>query len=105
MSENTKLSDLLSALSSGMSDEDLLYAGIAADIAFHAAIAEATHIEILSELYRTTTGHLQKGFRHIYRDTACFRASQPTHARLARNIADTDVQQALDTIAVILDEP
>ena len=43
--------------------------------------------------------------RHIYRDTACFRASQPTHARLARNIADTDVQQALDTIAVILDEP
>ena len=78
---------------------------IAADIAFHAAIAEATHNEILSELYRTTTGHLQKGFRHIYRDTACFRASQPTHARLARNIADTDVQQALDTIAVILDEP
>ena len=48
---------------------------------------------------------LQKGFRHIYRDTACFHASQPTHARLARNIADTDVQQALDTIAVILDEP
>ena len=78
---------------------------IAADIAFHAAIAEATHNEILSELYRTTTGHLQKGFRHIYRDTAYFRASQPTHARLARNIADTDVQQALDTIAVILDEP
>ena len=78
---------------------------IAADIVFHAAIAEATHNEILSELYRTTTGHLQKGFRHIYRDTACFRASQPTHARLARNIADTDVQQALDTIAVILDEP
>ena len=77
----------------------------AADIAFHAAIAEATHNEILSELYRTTTGHLQKGFRHIYRDTACFHASQPTHARLARNIADTDVQQALDTIAVILDEP
>ena len=34
MSENTKLSDLLSALSSGMSDEDLLYAGIAADIAY-----------------------------------------------------------------------
>ena len=76
-----------------------------AAIAFHAAIAEATHNKILSELYRTTTGHLQKGFRHIYRDTACFRASQPTHARLARNIADTDVQQALDTIAVILDEP
>ena len=78
---------------------------IAADIAFHAAIAEATHNKILSELYRTTTGHLQKGFRHIYRDTACFRASQPTHARLARNIADTDVQQPLDTIAAILDEP
>lgn len=34
MSENTKLSDLLSALSSGMSDKDLLYAGIAADIAY-----------------------------------------------------------------------
>ena len=78
---------------------------IATDIAFHAAIAEATHNKILSELYRTTTGPLHKGFRHIYRDTACFRASQPTHARLARNIADTDVQQALDTIAVILDEP
>lgn len=34
MSENTKLSDLLSALSAGMSDEDLLYADIAADIAY-----------------------------------------------------------------------
>ena len=78
---------------------------IAADIAFHAAIAEATHNEILSEPLPDDNRPPAKGFRHIYRDTACFHASQPTHARLARNIADTDVQQALDTIAVILDEP
>ena len=43
-----------------------LEACIEADIRFHVALAEATHNEILYELYRSATIHLQKGFEHIY---------------------------------------
>ena len=68
-------------------------------------LAEAGNFKAvdIAEVERMVDTFLERGF--TYFDTACFRASQPTHARLARNIADTDVQQALDTIAVILDEP
>ena len=58
-----------------------LEACIEADIRFHVALAEATHNEILYELYRSATIHLQKGFEHIYVDTGYFLASQPTHER------------------------
>lgn len=82
-----------------------LEACIGADINFHVALAEATHNEILSELYRSTATHLQKGFAHIYDDTKCFLASQPSHERLVRHITAGDAQGARETIAVILEEP
>ena len=56
-----------------------LEACIEADIRFHVALAEATHNEILYELYRSATIHLQNGFEHIYVDRGYFLASQPTH--------------------------
>ncbi len=56
---------------------------IDADVNFHATIAEATHNEILSELYRATAIHLRDGFKRIYADTGYLLASQPSHDRLA----------------------
>ena len=78
---------------------------IAADIAFHAAIAEATHNEILCELYRSTAAHLKKRFSNIYRDTECLLASQPTHGQLLGYILAGDVRNAREAITRILEEP
>ena len=82
-----------------------LEACIEADIRFHVALAEATHNEILYELYRSLAIYLQKGFEHIYVDTGCFLASQPTHERLFRDIIARDARKALHTIGIILKEP
>ena len=82
-----------------------LEACIEADIRFHVALAEATHNEILYELYRSATIHLQKGFEHNYVDTGYFLASQPTHERLVRDIIARDARKALHTIGIILKEP
>nr|WP_310787501.1 FCD domain-containing protein [uncultured Alistipes sp.] len=82
-----------------------LEACIEADIRFHVALAEATHNEILYELYRSATIHLQKGFEHIYVDTGYFLASQPTHERLVRDIIARDARKAQHTIGIILKEP
>lgn len=78
---------------------------IDADVNFHAAIAEATHNEILSELYRATAIHLRDGFKHIYADTGYLLASQPSHDRLAAFILAHDTRNALKTIRIILEEP
>ena len=78
---------------------------IAADIAFHAAIAEATHNEILCELYRSTAAHLKKRFSNIYRDTECLLATQPTHGQLLGYILAGDVRNAREAITRILEEP
>lgn len=83
----------------------LLEKCIEADVNFHTAIAEATHNEILCELYRLAAVHLQKGFKHLYDDTACLLASQPSHEQLFRHIIARDIQNAWNTIAVILEEP
>lgn len=83
----------------------LLDACIQADINFHVALAEATHNEILCELYRSVAIHLEKGFEHIYVDTSYFLASQPTHRQLVRDIINRDVRNALHTIGIILQEP
>ena len=82
-----------------------LEACIEADIRFHVALAEATHNEILYELYRSATIHQQKGIEHIYGDTGYILASQPTHERLVRDIIARDARKALHTIGIILKEP
>ncbi|WP_068688241.1 FadR/GntR family transcriptional regulator [Culturomica massiliensis] len=82
-----------------------LEACIEADVNFHIALAKATHNEILYELYRSAAIYLRKGFEHIYVDTACFLASQPTHKQLVRHIIAQDAREALHTINIILQEP
>jgi len=49
--------------------------------------------------------HLQKRLEHIYTDTGCLLASQSTHERLLRNVVAQEPRKALETIAVILQEP
>ena len=67
--------------------------------------AEATHNEILCELYRSTAAHLKKRFSNIYRDTECLLASQPTHGQLLGYILAGDVRNAREAITRILEEP
>ena len=82
-----------------------LQACIEADVNFHIALAEATHNEILCELYRSTAAHLKKRFSNIYRDTECLLASQPTHGQLLGYILAGDVRNAREAITRILEEP
>lgn len=82
-----------------------LQACIEADVDFHVALAQATHNEILCELYRTAAVHLQKRFSNIYEDTEYLLASQPTHRQLLGYILARDTQNARHTISRILEEP
>ena len=82
-----------------------LQACIEADVNFHIALAEATHNEILCELYRSTAAHLKKRFSNIYRDTECLLATQPTHGQLLGYILAGDVRNAREAITRILEEP
>lgn len=74
--------------------DGLLKECIEADIHFHVAIAKATHNEILFELYRSASIHLQKGYCHIYDDTKHFLDSQPLHEKLVKYIIDRNIPKA-----------
>lgn len=72
----------------------LLEECIEADIHFHVAVAKATHNEILFELYRSASIHLQKGYNHIYDDTKYFSDSQLLHEKLVKYIIDRNALKA-----------
>ncbi len=74
--------------------DGLLKECIEADIHFHVAVAKATHNEILFELYRSASVHLQKGYSHIYDDTKHFLDSQPLHEKLVKHITDRNASKA-----------
>ena len=78
---------------------------IEADINFHVAIADATHNEILSGIYKSATAFLLNEFNRIYSDTSCFIASQLLHERLAKYIASGDTKKALKAAAEIVEQP
>lgn len=80
-------------------EANLLKECIEADIHFHVAVARATHNEILSELYRSASVHLQKGYSHIYDDTEHFLNSQPLHEQLVECIIDRNARKASDIAA------
>lgn len=82
-----------------------LTACIEADVAFHIALAEAAHNEILHELYRSAAIRLQKKFEHIYTDTTHLLASQSRHEQLLRHIIAGDAVKARKTISIILNLP
>ena len=77
-------------------EANLLEECIEADIHFHVAVARATHNEILFELYRSASIHLQKGYSHIYDDTGHFLDSQSLHEKLVECIIDRNARKASD---------
>lgn len=70
-----------------------------ADIHFHVAVAKATHNEILFELYRSASVHLQTGYHRIYDDTADFIKSQSLHEELVECIIAGNTGKASDVAA------
>lgn len=78
---------------------------IEADIRFHASIAEATHNEILIELYKLISLHLKERYSSEYENTNSFENTQRLHKKLFDHITAADSQKALKTACEILDEP
>ena len=99
------LDEVRKILEAAIAAAGALQACIEADVNFHIALAEATHNEILCELYRSTAAHLKKRFSDIYRDMECLLASQPTHGQLLGYILAGDVRNAREAITRILEEP
>lgn len=82
--------------------EGLLEECIEADVNFHISIAEATHNEILADLYRSVAMHIGKGFKHIYSDTGSFVKTQKLHEQLGKYIIAQDAPKALNMVLNIL---
>jgi len=82
--------------------EGLLEDCIEADVNFHISIAEATHNEILADLYRSVATHISKGFKHIYDDTDSFVKTQKLHEQLGKYIIAQDAPKALNMVLNIL---
>jgi DNA-binding FadR family transcriptional regulator len=75
---------------------------IEADIRFHNAIAEATHNEILFELYKSASSQLEKHFKYVFTNTNTFTATQHTHEQLMKQIAAGEPQKALKAAEKII---
>lgn len=78
------------------SQAGLLDACVDADVRFHVAIAEASQNEILADLYKSVSVHLQKWFMHLYKDTRPFEDSQEAHEQLLESIIEGNGQRAWD---------
>ena len=76
---------------------------ITADVNFHIAVAEASKNDILVDLYRSASIHLQKWFLKIYKDTSVFIQTQLLHEQLVRHIIAGDSKKAWNTAAKIID--
>ncbi|MDO5572211.1 MAG: FadR/GntR family transcriptional regulator, partial [Bacteroidales bacterium] len=70
----------------------LLRECIEADLNFHIAIADATHNQIMADIYRSASSHLLSEFNRIYEDTDCFVNSQASHEKLLRYIITGDLK-------------
>lgn len=66
---------------------------IAADVAFHLAIAKATHNGILAEMYRLVAEAQQSGWQQLYDDTSKLERSQQRHEQLFEAIRSRDTMQ------------
>lgn len=83
----------------------LLKESIEADLNFHIAIADATHNQILADIYRSASRHLLSEFNRIYDGTDCFVNSQTSHEKLLRYIIAGDLKNARKMAAKIVEEP
>ncbi len=75
---------------------------IDADIAFHAALAAASHNAILAEFYEMVSGRLRRWYKTIYATPEIFASALGLHRRLYANILDKQPQLAWDTAEEII---
>ncbi len=85
--------------------DGLLKECIEADMNFHIAIADATHNQILADIYRSASLHLLSEFNRIYDGTDCFINSQSSHEKLLRYIIAGDLKNARKIATRIVEEP
>lgn len=85
--------------------DGLLKECIEADMNFHIAIADATHNQILADIYRSASLHLLSEFNRIYDGTDCFINSQSSHEKLLRYIIAGDLKNARKMATRIVEEP
>lgn len=75
---------------------------IKADINFHKIIAESCGNNILSELYKTLSQHVERFFYDFYKDTSPFIDSQKLHEDLLKQIIDKNSSKAIDIAQKII---
>lgn len=75
---------------------------IDADIAFHAALAEASHNEILREFYEMASERLREWYRTIYSSADIFVSALELHRLLFKHISDRRPQDAWDIAEEII---
>ncbi|MEO6830817.1 MAG: FadR/GntR family transcriptional regulator [Chitinophagaceae bacterium] len=83
-------------------ESDLLEECIVADINFHNAIAEASKNEILADIYKAASVHLQKWFIQMNTDTKEFLQKHALHEQLLHDIIEQNPKNAWNTAAKIL---
>ena len=86
-------------------ENGLLEECIESDLNFHIAIANATHNQILADIYRSASTHLFSEFNRIYDSTDCFISSQTSHEKLLKYIIAGDLKNARKAATIIVEEP
>ena len=74
-------------------EEGRLQDCITADVAFHLAIAKATHNSILTEMYQLVAEAQQSGWQQIYDDTSKLIRSQQRHEQLFMDIRNRNTEE------------
>ncbi|BAV07772.1 DNA-binding transcriptional regulator, FadR family [Filimonas lacunae] len=77
-----------------MAEAGLLAESVEADIQFHIAVAEACKNDILADLYKSFTSHMQQQFLS-YKDAEIFITTNPIHEHLLQCIIDKDPKKAV----------
>jgi DNA-binding FadR family transcriptional regulator len=67
---------------------------IESDINFHISIAEASHNDILADLYKTFATEIKKSFQESFVNTESFLETQSKHEALLQSIINKDPQKA-----------
>ena len=75
---------------------------IDADIAFHAALARASHNGILLEFYQMASERLRQWYRTIYSSPEIFASAYDLHDELYRSILQRNPQGAWDAAEAII---
>lgn len=94
--ETAEIANRCRALEMTLSDEAAFDYGryLEADMAFHSAILEASHNELLSQIGRTMRSAVHAARQVDTRDIRILWASQPFHAAIVRGIAERNPRAA-----------